>query len=89
MRIRFTILDMGDPMKPSVVWQIVTDTDSLQSATPVRRGNRGRFMTLKTTVVPVIRPVPLSHIACRNWPYCLICRKVRFNSKHTCEKEGQ
>ena len=21
---------MGDPMKPSVVWQIVTDTDSLQ-----------------------------------------------------------
>ena len=30
MRIRFTILDMGDPMKPSVVWQIVTDTDSLQ-----------------------------------------------------------
>jgi len=36
----------------------------------------------------VIRPVPLSHIPYRNWPYCIACHEVRMFNWHRCPKES-
>lgn len=46
-------------------------------------------MALKWGIV--IRPVPLSHIAWRNWPRCIKCKQVRMYNWHRCfiEEESE